>query len=628
VALLGALAAPSLASASTYCVNEPACVKAGGIEEGTDGTALQSAFTAAAGHANSGGPDRVLIGAGRYTRTGGLEYSGDEVIVKGAGEGVTTITAPTTPGTVFNLQTSPGTVSDLSVEIPLGTTYIGINSNAARLERISIFTSSTGHATGLKTDGGSFSHGTIEVPNGTGVESDGTELLDSSIQALEGVVVQTAAADAIRRCRISGRDPIELFEAGSDTVEDTLIDMHDEDGVGVRVSDEKASTATLRQLTIINGGVSATGINVRGFGAKANATLADSVISGVEHAVVEQGFKAGGNASLTTSYSSFSTTGDRVEGVEGGSTPAAPKVETPVAGAPSFITPSIGEAAFATGNWRPRIDSALIDVGTPGALTAGESVTDLDGNARVVNGRRDVGAYEFQRRAPLVSASATDVTAPVGQAVSFGGLAEVPEAAAGDTVTYRWTFDDGASVAAGATAQHAFLTVGIHTATLTATDLLGLSASAKVTVDVTAALEIVGKQLPPLPLISDLRFVPATFLAARKGASISGKHTGSRVVFALAEAARVSFTVRRILPGVHHGHSCLAPRKGLRGKACSRTVKVRGGFTRADAEGLNSFTFSGRIGGRSLAPGRYELIAFAVAASRQESATAGFRVIG
>ena len=233
-------ALPAVAQANVYCVNEPACVSARGANVGSDGAALQAAFTAAAGHPNSGGPDSVLIGAGRYTRAGGLEYNGDEVVIRSAGEGATVITAPSTPGTVFNLQTSPGTVSDLSVEIPTATTFIGINSNLAAIKRVAIVAApGAGAATGLKTDSGSFSNGAIEVPTGTGVIIDGGELLDSTVKAVRGIDATVLTTLAIRRCRVSALFGLALFN-GTPTVEDTLVDLGGCEGIGVEVDHKTA----------------------------------------------------------------------------------------------------------------------------------------------------------------------------------------------------------------------------------------------------------------------------------------------------------------------------------------------------------------------------------------------------
>ena len=80
-----------------------------------------------------------------------------------------------------------------------------------------------------------------------------------------------------------------------------------------------------------------------------------------------------------------------------------------------------------------RFDSPAIDRGLAGVASADESATDLAGNPRVVRGRadggelRDVGAYEYQRRAPTATASAGAASAEIGQRVTFTAAATDPD---------------------------------------------------------------------------------------------------------------------------------------------------------------------------------------------------------
>ena len=45
------------------------------------------------------------------------------------------------------------------------------------------------------------------------------------------------------------------------------------------------------------------------------------------------------------------------------------------------------------------------------------------------------------------------------------------------------------------------------------------------------------------------------------------------------------------------------------GRGCVRFLRVRGSFVHAGRVGANALRFSGRLGGRTLAPGRYRLVA-------------------
>ncbi len=73
-----------------------------------------------------------------------------------------------------------------------------------------------------------------------------------------------------------------------------------------------------------------------------------------------------------------------------------------------------------------------------------------------------------------------------------------------------------------------------------------------------------------------------------------------------SEAGRTTFVLLRVLPGVRHGRSCVAPPRhaGGHSRRCTRLVKVRGPFSRADLAGENRFSL--RVGG--LATGSYVLV--------------------
>jgi hypothetical protein len=76
---------------------------------------------------------------------------------------------------------------------------------------------------------------------------------------------------------------------------------------------------------------------------------------------------------------------------------------------PGFVNASAGDYRLAAG-------SPLIDAGDPAGPTVGESLTDLAGDPRVVGGRLDIGAYEFQPPPPPPATK--DTTPPVFSSVS------------------------------------------------------------------------------------------------------------------------------------------------------------------------------------------------------------------
>jgi hypothetical protein len=117
------------------------------------------------------------------------------------------------------------------------------------------------------------------------------------------------------------------------------------------------------------------------------------------------------------------------------------------------------------------------------------------------------------------------------------------------------------------------------------------------------------------PTIGGLTFSRTSFRAARSGASASVRRkqappVGTKVSFDLSEQSSVKFTVERPAAGRRVNGTCVTPKRSNRGKrSCTRWVTVRGSFGVTGAAGENALTFRGRVGGKSLTPGRYRLTA-------------------
>src|SRR5579875_444521 len=585
------LALCAAAGARTYCVNDAACV---GTQEGSNAAALQKALESAAGHSNEGGPDVVEVGAGTYSRSGGFSYVGEAVEIRGAGRGATVLSDPGSASEnvlVLNASASPTpALSELTVRVPASVqNETGIQLDSGTVEHVAIEGGGNpGGAlsvTGLDLDGGEFADGSIEMTRGTtsseAVVGGGGEIVASTLVGSYGV---QAGPLTIRGCRISSEGTGVDFYNAADTIEDTLFDLEGRDGDAVIFGawGGNDATATIRNVTIVNGGSESTGIAEEAYEPKsgsstASLTLSDSIVDHVAHPLVQTTEEAGTAASATVEYSSLETSGDQAEAAKGGSTPTL--TDTHAASTePDFVAPVLGAHGFAEGDWRLAPGSPLIDAVKPGALAAGEDELDLEGDPRLVHGRRDVGAYEYQWRPPSISAGASLATALVGQAIGFGGSASAPEP--GDTiVSYQWSFDDGA-VAAGSSATHAFTAAGEHTATLSATDALGLTSTALVSVDVLAAAPTTppsGCGCAPSPssplVLSGLRLAPDSFHAASSGAPVSThKHAGTKVSFTLTRAGTVEFRVERLLRGFSHGKKCLPHAEGHTSRRCTRRV--------------------------------------------------------
>jgi hypothetical protein len=95
---------------------------------------------------------------------------------------------------------------------------------------------------------------------------------------------------------------------------------------------------------------------------------------------------------------------------------------------------------------------------------------------------------------------------------------------------------------------------------------------------------------------------------------------GTTFLYALSEASRVVFTIEARRVGRRSGTTCQKPASSNRGgRSCTLWVRV-GGFAQDGVAGSNRKAFSGKIGRRTLAPGRYRATLLATDAAGNESA--------
>jgi hypothetical protein len=121
------------------------------------------------------------------------------------------------------------------------------------------------------------------------------------------------------------------------------------------------------------------------------------------------------------------------------------------------------------------------------------------------------------------------------------------------------------------------------------------------------------------PVLSTLALAPKRFTAS----------AGSEVGLAVDEAGTVRFTVQRRTTGRKVGGKCKAQTRANRArKACTRWVRAKGSLSVNVMAGETSVAFFGRVGGKTLKPGRYRLSARATDAAGNVSLTrrAAFRI--
>jgi hypothetical protein len=130
------------------------------------------------------------------------------------------------------------------------------------------------------------------------------------------------------------------------------------------------------------------------------------------------------------------------------------------------------------------------------------------------------------------------------------------------------------------------------------------------------------------PQLTSLLLTPRRFKPARHGATIAaGGKTGALLTFRLSKRVAVAFSIDRRRTGRRqHGRCRPASRSNRRGSRCTLWIAVKGSFRITANAALNRLRFTGRLGGKALAPGSYRLDVRArdATGSRSKLLRAGF----
>jgi hypothetical protein len=134
------------------------------------------------------------------------------------------------------------------------------------------------------------------------------------------------------------------------------------------------------------------------------------------------------------------------------------------------------------------------------------------------------------------------------------------------------------------------------------------------------------------PKITNLRLASTTFKAAPSGAAFRAASVavGTKLSFTLSEPGKVRFTIDRSASGRTVKGRCVKPSSANRGKpTCKRWLPVKGSFSVSAKKGVNRILLRGRIGGRTLKPGRYRLNARETdrASNRSTTRRTAFRIV-
>jgi PKD repeat protein len=589
------------AEAATYCVQDPACPAAGTAEPSLEQAVEVTDEDPAA--------DTIRIGPGHFR---GSHVSADHpVSIVGAGRGQTELEAEAGEPYPYLYLTAGCSVSDLTVRIvedgQQGVDLAG-GADAARVRVVAPHTVLDDSGIYVESPGSEID--SVEVDLGPGrfgsaiEDGGGAKITDSTLTAGRGISAAASGTTA-RRVVIHAVEGLIAFGASLNAANVLVTPYPEPTGdtfYGATVDGgnggENASL-TLADATIVGPGLGSGGDAVvaeSNAGANAGTVavgLHGVVLDEVSTSIYRRGKSAAQTSNVTVDYSAYD--GGRVNSTGGNGTISTGAGNLTGGVDPRFVDP-------AAGDYRPGFDSPLLDAGPPMLPLAGDDpdlaghprVRDSDGNGSAV---RDIGAYEYQRLAPVPALTVTPPAGAPGETLGFDSAGSVdPD---GDPVSYAWSFGDGAE-ATGATASHAYAAEGAFAPTLTATDATGLSATTTGSVQVavppsaadtadTAGTGAAATSRPPV--LSHLRQSAHRWLPGGHG-RVPGTPIGTTFRFRLSSAATVRLVFAR--------------------RVGKRWVRV-GALTRSAAAGADKVRFRGRLPTkRTLRPGRYRV---AVAAS-------------
>jgi hypothetical protein len=285
-------------------------------------------------------------------------------------------------------------------------------------------------------------------------------------------------------------------------------------------------------------------------------------------------------------------------------------------------------AARRAGAWLAPVDLSAGDQNAQGPQIAFDSQGDAVAVWRRLDGANYVTqAAGYDAAGPLLQALSVPATGIAGQPLSLSVSPLDVWSGLGAT---NWSFGDGASASA-TSVTHTYAAPGSYDLAVTSADALANTTTAKRTITVTPAPGSSPAPVPALAAVTGLRLAPAEFRAARSGASVTtaAVRTATRVSYTLNVAASARFTVQRATSGRNVSGRCVKPTSSNRTrKRCTRFVAVRGSFTRTRPAGADRFTFTGRLTGHALKPGRYRLVATPTANGHTGNSTrASFHIV-
>lgn len=205
--------------------------------------------------------------------------------------------------------------------------------------------------------------------------------------------------------------------------------------------------------------------------------------------------------------------------------------------------------------------------------------------------------------------------------LNFSFDASASTAVRGTVARYEWNFGDGTVVSSGpAVPTHKFAKAGVYDVSVTAYDELGCS-----------SLVHDGHYARCNGSTGTARFkldTPAWVTSLSLKPKRVGKKT--KIRYKLSEKARVEFVVEKPSAGRLVGKSCRKPsRSNRKGKRCTRWLRASKTFRQNGKAGrTNTLKFTGKVGRKQLAKGKYRLKAIATDSGKTKgpAKTLNFRI--
>lgn len=265
---------------------------------------------------------------------------------------------------------------------------------------------------------------------------------------------------------------------------------------------------------------------------------------------------------------------------------------------PSFAGTGVAQANFGIGT-NPQT------IGIDATLTAdGKIVTGGIASVNPPAETRAMTSRWIYTTPPSASFSVPTGPVNVGASVALNGSASSD--ADGTISKYSWDLDaDGAyNDATGVAPSTTFSSPGTKTIGLEVRDDNNVAATTTRTVNIVAVPVVPGDTVDPV--ITAFKMTNKKFAVGPRPTALTAAKAkkGTKFRWKQSETATVVITIAREFPGRRKGKKCVKPTP-KRKKKCVR-LKTQGKLIRKNlSAGSNSLAFSGRLGTKKLAPGRY-----------------------